>query len=118
MKMYKFNKGDGNGWDTIVTDFIELSQKADIELNLELRQYYSIVTGMSSKMKSKITDVLYHFSKHFVMVGKKKLALYYFWTKLESGKTLKLIENSCQTWLTWESIHQFLVNINEIDWAV
>ena len=52
---------------------------------------------------------------HYIQLREKKLALYYFWRKLESGKTLKLIENSCQTWLTWQSIHQFLVNINEID---
>ena len=40
--MYKFNKGDGNGWDTIVTDFIKLSQKWNITLNLKSGHQYRI----------------------------------------------------------------------------
>ena len=37
MKMYKFNKGDGNGGDTIVTDFIKLSQKWAVETEFRIR---------------------------------------------------------------------------------
>lgn len=56
--MYKFNKRDGNGWDTIVTDFIKLSKMGhgtEFEIQtINIRKSFSTLYYLELKAKKYI----------------------------------------------------------------